>query len=301
MSKAKIKEADIEKWKDALTQFGLTPNQVKVYVAIRKLGTTAVGPISKYSTVRREDVYRILPKLCDIGLVERILENPAKFKAVPLPTVIPALLKEKREESEKELSILEGIANSLLKEAEPAKIRKEEEHEAVLSFVTERLRAEKAIEMLTRTERELIACSDGKEYVQFFQSRPDYLEYSTPKSIHCNIILRSITEETFPAVNLFWEKIVAAGNSVDIITSAEDHNSCHYLISDRKEALFDISDNGNQKKLLWTDNRKIIDLLITHFEHQKSIMGKKNKVLSPNESKKRLKQSAISEQRLPKN
>ena len=52
-----------EKNVEVLLDFGLTRNQAKVYVAIARLRLASVGQISKASKVRREDVYRILPKL----------------------------------------------------------------------------------------------------------------------------------------------------------------------------------------------------------------------------------------------
>jgi sugar-specific transcriptional regulator TrmB len=47
---------------------GLTLNQAKGYLAILKLEKTTAGQIARFSKVRREDVYRILPTLEEMGL-----------------------------------------------------------------------------------------------------------------------------------------------------------------------------------------------------------------------------------------
>jgi len=52
---------------------GLSPNQAKVYQTILKLGNVPVGLIAKSSSVRREDVYKVLPTLEKMGLIEKLL------------------------------------------------------------------------------------------------------------------------------------------------------------------------------------------------------------------------------------
>ena len=48
---------------DLLLGLGLSLNQARVYLAILKLEKTTIGQVAKFSKVRREDVYRIMPSL----------------------------------------------------------------------------------------------------------------------------------------------------------------------------------------------------------------------------------------------
>jgi len=64
----------LERNVEMLIDFGLTGNQARVYLAIARLKLATVGQISKVSKVRREDVYRILPKLEKMGLVEKLFQ-----------------------------------------------------------------------------------------------------------------------------------------------------------------------------------------------------------------------------------
>ena len=66
---------------DLLLGLGLTLNQAKVYLAILKLQKTTVGQVANFSKVRREDVYRILPSLEKMGLIERFLGKPTEIRA----------------------------------------------------------------------------------------------------------------------------------------------------------------------------------------------------------------------------
>ena len=58
---------------DLLMGLGLSPNQAKVYQTILKLGNVPVVLIAKSSSVRREDVYKVLPTLEKMGLIEKLL------------------------------------------------------------------------------------------------------------------------------------------------------------------------------------------------------------------------------------
>ena len=82
----------VERIAEGLTDFGLTYNQAKVYGALLNLQVSTVGQLAKVSNVRREDVYRILPTLERLGLVERILDTPVKLRALPLEKALSTLI-----------------------------------------------------------------------------------------------------------------------------------------------------------------------------------------------------------------
>jgi sugar-specific transcriptional regulator TrmB len=76
-----------------LTSLGLTLNQATVFFALADLGASAtVKTISRASTITREKVYCILPRLQEIGLVEKVLNSPSEFKAISLKKAISLLL-----------------------------------------------------------------------------------------------------------------------------------------------------------------------------------------------------------------
>ena len=89
---------------DLLLGLGLSLNQARVYLAILKLEKTTVGQVAKFSKVRREDVYRLLPSLEKMGLVERLLGKPAEVRATPIPDAFSLLVAEEKDKSEKRLT-----------------------------------------------------------------------------------------------------------------------------------------------------------------------------------------------------
>jgi len=94
-----------------LTKLGLTYREARVYLALVRSGISPVRIISKISNVRREDVYRIIPKLQKKSLVEKIITVPTKFKAVPVQDAVCILLDQRK----KYTSELEQCTKKLIK------------------------------------------------------------------------------------------------------------------------------------------------------------------------------------------
>ena len=84
---------------------GLTPNQAKVYQTILKLGSATFSQISKASSVRREDVYKVLPALEKMGLAEKLLGKPAIIRATPVAGALASLIFDEKVKSENEIPV----------------------------------------------------------------------------------------------------------------------------------------------------------------------------------------------------
>src|SRR4030066_1039972 len=88
---------------DLLLGLGLSLNQARVYIAILKLQKTTVGQVAKFSKVRREDVYRILPALEKMGLIERLLGKPTEVRATPISDALSFLVAEEKSKFDERL------------------------------------------------------------------------------------------------------------------------------------------------------------------------------------------------------
>jgi sugar-specific transcriptional regulator TrmB len=83
-----------------LSDLGLTLIQARVYSALVWYGPSKVSEIAKNSNVARPDVYRTLLKLQEIGLVEKIIEMPVKYKVTPIGEGLSLLLDRKTKQYE---------------------------------------------------------------------------------------------------------------------------------------------------------------------------------------------------------
>ncbi len=80
-----------------LMHLGLTNSQAKVYLALLRLASDSKGTtIAKFADVPRQDVYRLLAELQQIGIVQKALVKPATFKNAPPEETVSILLERRK-------------------------------------------------------------------------------------------------------------------------------------------------------------------------------------------------------------
>lgn len=100
----------------ALEKIGLTKGEIKVYLALLKLGNTTAGPIVDEAKVTRSKIYDILERLKNKGLVSYITKNSTKYFSAANPSNILEYLNKKELEIKEDKKIIENILPQLLKE-----------------------------------------------------------------------------------------------------------------------------------------------------------------------------------------
>jgi sugar-specific transcriptional regulator TrmB len=83
-----------------LTELGLTPLQAQVYLTLAQMEKATIKTVSTASKIDRANVYRIMPQLQKLNLVEKTITNPTYFKAVSVQDGITMLLDGKNREYE---------------------------------------------------------------------------------------------------------------------------------------------------------------------------------------------------------
>ena len=78
-----------------LVDMGLTELQARVYLALAISGRSSARTITNLSNVARQEIYRILSELLELGLVHKIISTPTKFESLSLSDCISLML-EKR-------------------------------------------------------------------------------------------------------------------------------------------------------------------------------------------------------------
>ncbi len=97
-----------------LEQLGLTGGEIKVYLALLKLGTASSGPISGSSGVTQAKVYPILDRLQRKGMASRILKNGVMY----FQAVEPGKLMDYLHARKQELDALEDKLEEFLPKLE---------------------------------------------------------------------------------------------------------------------------------------------------------------------------------------
>ena len=83
-----------------LTQLGLTVLESRIYLGLCKYGKLSTKEISKITKTAQSDIYRVVKSLQQKGLVEKQIEKPVSYKAIPFVTGSNFLLERKKTECE---------------------------------------------------------------------------------------------------------------------------------------------------------------------------------------------------------
>lgn len=83
---------------DVLVGLGLTGRQARIYLALLKVGDAKVQAVADFSLVHRQEVYRLLGRLQQLGLVQQNISFPTTFTVTPIADGVKLLLKQKTSE-----------------------------------------------------------------------------------------------------------------------------------------------------------------------------------------------------------
>ncbi|MDH5783055.1 MAG: MEDS domain-containing protein [Candidatus Bathyarchaeota archaeon] len=248
---------------EMLSDFGLTHNQAKVYMTIAQLGLATVSQASKASKVRREDVYRILPKLEKTGLIERILGKPTKIRALPMEEALHVLIEREQEIANKRVSALMTKKDTILKHYKPSTMKTNDEAHFALILHREGIMG-KELSMVKKAKSAINIVTSRDKFLQFFNNYDEALKKATNKGMQVRMIL-NVTEHDESILRTIKEYESAR---VPIDLKYTDQRSTHCMIVDYKEALVSTSSEPTLRETpyLWTDDSSLVGLLQKNFE-----------------------------------
>ena len=236
-------------------------NQARVYLAILKLEKTTIGQVSKFSKVRREDVYRILPSLEKMGLIERLMGKPAVIRATPISDALSFLVAEEKAKSDDRLTGMRSRVQKLsLKDWKQPVLGEESiyiliaEKKAILA---------KTSELIRNSKKEVALIADKARIIPTLSQFSEECKQAIKKGSQICLIFEGEGSDV-----LLKEKVqkLIDGTSVHIKFHRESLN--HFIMSDYKEALITASKESGlgESPSFWTNNGNLIGLLRTAFE-----------------------------------
>jgi sugar-specific transcriptional regulator TrmB len=246
---------------DLLLGLGLSLNQARVYLAILKLERTTVGQAAKFSKVRREDVYRILPALEKKGLIERLLSKPIEIRATPISDALSFLVAEEKTKSDDRLTRMRSRVQKLSlkdwKQPLPG------EASIYILIAEKKAILAKTSRLIRNSKKEVALIADKARIIPVLSRFSDECK----RAINKGAQIRLIFEGDHPDA-LLKEKVkkLIDGTSVHIKFHREPLN--HFIMSDDKEALITTSKESGlgESPSLWTNNSNLIGVLRTSFE-----------------------------------
>jgi sugar-specific transcriptional regulator TrmB len=101
------------KIEESLRIIGLTESEIKVYLALLKIGTSSKGPIIKESRIASSKIYDVLDKLMKKGLASTIIKNNVNHYSAAPPSRINDYLNTRQEELKEHENIITSILPKL--------------------------------------------------------------------------------------------------------------------------------------------------------------------------------------------
>ena len=182
--------ADLDKT-DLLMGLGLTPNQAKVYQAILKLGNVPVGLIAKSSSVRREDVYKVLPALEKMGLIEKLLGKPVMIRATPVAGALTSLILDEKVRSDERIASMKTKFQALAK-AKWIQPIVENGEESLYALIPEGKAVITKLTSLIESSKTNVSWIDTLKEISHATS---LLSAEIKRAVHKNVKLRVIIED----------------------------------------------------------------------------------------------------------
>jgi len=256
---------NLEEDASTLSNFGFTHNQAKIYAAIARLHVASVGSISRMAKVRREHVYRTLPKLEKMGLIERALGTPEKIKAIPVEDAFSLLIKKQHEEAERRISALSAEAHAFMEHLKEKDLKiTPEQNDSQFSLVSEKdaIMTKTAV-LIGNAQEEISITASRRKLAKFMFFFSDLLKKSTKKGVHINLLTEMPKEDdTLPR---FIEEQVSPGKSLELKYAS--HLETHYMIADNREILMDTSTESDfaESPYLCTNNTSLLALTRKSF------------------------------------
>ena len=244
-----------------LVRLGFTPNQAKVYLTLVKLGGSSIRNLAKFSGVHREEIYRKMNELQELGFVEHIFTRPVRFKATPLECVINIMLHRKSEE----ISELQLETEELLHDFGRSDNRDKLESNGQLTFlIPERRplleRAKKQVDSLQNCLDSICSWIKGVGWLS-----NHYIHFM--KALNRNVKIRFIIEKSGESrLSRSVEELI--NNPLFQLRMIKVLPPACLGLYDQKILFLDTSSDTRfvESPVLWSDNSSMIGMAQVYFE-----------------------------------
>jgi sugar-specific transcriptional regulator TrmB len=251
-----------ERGEQILRELGLTFSQAKVYIALTKLAEPCTAKtLADFSHVARQDAYRIIAELHQLGLVEKVIGNPTRFKISPIDEAFSLLLEDRINKTMRLQEKVPQLVADLSANKGKAELREDKDEFVLVSEKTAFTRmAKKSIE---DAKRSMLVISSWQECTQLLSTLSETWNNTFKNGVHVRWLIEQPANE-----KLIQGLATALSNpnlSLGILTDTPvtrlgiyDHNGAFITVPANHE--------GVQTPTFWTNNRTIIFLMSEYFE-----------------------------------
>lgn len=247
-----------------LVQLGLSLLEARIYFALCNRQPLTAKEVSRITNVAQPDTYRILNKIRRKGLIEKSIEVPSRFKAVPLDTGIAFLVSRRKIEYDNLMEKSELLIQSV--KQNPVDEKPLENPESQFSMIPQKELVVKRInEAITRSEKTVDIYLSWKRLVSgltnvFIQNA----ERAWERGVHFRIVVENpegeaAQEEAMKFCNISpFCTIRFLPGKPKTVTGIYDEREV-FIIVNPQEGVFD-------SPALWSNNKSLVTAIQEYFE-----------------------------------
>ena len=245
-----VDKADYEQIKEALTIFGLTHNQSKVFFYLGKIGSKTASEISKAVNVPRSETYHLLTTLQNKGIVEATFQHPIRFSVLPIKKTISVLINTETER----LNKLKKSGPELEKiwEKIPGTVKNTDDvgEEKFKILEGGNQVNSKIFDMILNAKNKCKILGSEKDFIKFYHA--NFLDVLEERKIDYKLLTPVSERSKHIFKNIDKSKIKNLRSTIK-------ENLC-FLIKDEDEVLLFIKNEGKNKEMsaMWTNSETII-------------------------------------------
>lgn len=244
-----------------LTSLGLSFLQAKVYLALVTEGKSTIKNLARTSQSARQDLYRITLQLLNLGLIEKIVDVPTRFKAVPIETAVGTLIERRKRETAELERKSKVVIRSFAASNEETELKNEETQIVIMNDLERRI---------TRVKKQVDA---AKENIKIVTNWPFFLTYTTEvlkehaRALNRGVKIQAVIQKPEQAPFLPKSLQTLINHPLFEIRYANDIPSSILAVFDRQEVNIMVSTTSPKESgAIVTNNPSLIELARNYFE-----------------------------------
>lgn len=254
----------LEETASELADFGLTKTQSKTYIAIVALGVASASEIATLSKIRREEIYRAIPKLEKHGIITRKLETPRKFSAIQPEKAIQLLTKIKLKTLKEEIEKLEQKQVKLISKLKTIELPVQLNSSSIEVISRQDCTIMKRSEMMQNAKRRIDLITSRRDLKMAYINPPKKSNKKLLKTIKTRIITESQQLDEFIKYIIRFSE--ANGSPIEL--RQVEKLQFNLLIVDGKEAIWgEFKTKSENQRNLWTNDPAQVAILKMAFEN----------------------------------
>jgi sugar-specific transcriptional regulator TrmB len=245
-----------------LSDLGLSNNQIKIYLALLKLGIPSKAfTIFQASGIPRQDVYRVLFELQQLGIVEKKVATPNEYSAVEPKKAVSILIQNKKQqifELSLKAKVFSKKASKRYSNIQPLPEKDRfvliTEKQAIIHTIKEEIEKTQQIFYCIAPKREFLSC---------LTILSESLSLIKNKGVKVRWITQLPDREEIPKINEMLTK-----NPHIEVKCIPQPPSVKFALSDEQEIVLAVFEAGNfaETPALLTNSPAVISLARNYFE-----------------------------------